>query len=77
MQAWFNSDKMLHDFIFEVSLPSSQAWNLTVENKIISLIPKISRSYQEDLHEERPTESLLSDMQFLVDVSIFFPSNAK
>jgi hypothetical protein len=61
----------------ESSLPCSQTWRFSVENKIIPLFPKTPDTYHENVHEERFIKCLLCNMKSLMHIMVISPNNAK
>jgi hypothetical protein len=58
---------MIHDKIFESSLPSSKVWRLAFKNDIISLFPKAPGTNHKNFQEERLTKNKLGLQKLLVD----------
>jgi hypothetical protein len=45
---------MVRNFSFKVNFPTSKAWKLPIEDKVISLLPQNPRGNHKDFHEVRP-----------------------
>jgi hypothetical protein len=50
----FDSNQMVINSSFKGKFPSSKAWELLIENKVISLLPQNPRGNHKDFHEVRP-----------------------
>jgi predicted Rdx family selenoprotein len=50
----FDSNQMVINFSFKGNFPTSKAWKLLIEDKVISLLPQNSRGNHKVFHQVRP-----------------------
>jgi hypothetical protein len=68
---------VIYNLGLECSLPCSQTWRFSVENKIIPLFPETPDTYHEDANEERVIKHLLRNEKSLMHIMVISPNNAK
>ena len=64
-------------FFQETLLPIIIAGTTTIKNEVISLLPNLPVSYDENLHEERPLKLLFSINHHLEEIHGDFPIYAR